>query len=89
MYWPTCREHPVWLWWKLTISFRLHRFHRLRDNTFLSLPDHLEEHISGFEKELLAQYEQLVATYNENVQIDVTSVGLLPCLECARHSTII
>ncbi|GJQ12514.1 hypothetical protein GpartN1_g4305.t1 [Galdieria partita] len=58
---------------RCVLAYLLERFYRLRDSGNLSSVDQLDEHTSASEKQLLADYEQLVATYSDNVQIDVSS----------------
>ncbi|EME30489.1 GINS complex subunit 1 [Galdieria sulphuraria] len=58
---------------RCVLAYLLDRFYRLRESRYLSLPEQWEENTSASERELLGQYEQLVATYSDNMQIDVSS----------------
>jgi len=62
------------------LLYRLHRFYRLRDSRYLVMDDRIEENLSASEQELLTNYEQLVASYSDKVQIDISSVSC--CFLC-------
>ncbi|KAK4525768.1 hypothetical protein GAYE_SCF16G3677 [Galdieria yellowstonensis] len=58
---------------RCVLAYLLHRFYRLRDSRYLVMDDRIEENLSASEQELLTNYEQLVATYSDKVQIDISS----------------
>jgi hypothetical protein len=65
---------------RCVLAYLLHRFYRLRDSRYLVMDDRIEENLSASEQELLTNYEQLVASYSDKVQIDISSVSC--CFLC-------